>query len=218
MFRLICSRETWYDLFTSSTAPTHDLIVKNQPFITLILSLLVSLSLFVGVGFAQGQPVLQLSAVQVGLFPEYIRPSVLVVLDIELAGDADEPVLLTFQIPANSDSLEVSTRTIEGESLPLAYETSEIGKWRDVRFTTAAQNILIEYYDPNLVKEGDLRLFEFQWLSIYAVEKLSLTVRQPFGAGQIQAEPPLVSSEVGPDNATYFTRQVGRVPPENCSH
>lgn len=186
--------------------------MKTQACQPILLILLFLSSTFGQVHAAQSQPAVQLNTVQVGLFPEYYRPAVLVVLDIELAETTAEPVLLTFQVPADSDSLGVSERAEDGESLPVDYETSAFGKWRDVRLSTSSQNILIEYYDPNLAKEGDLRSYEFQWLSIYSVESLSIVVRQPFGAGEIQSEPPLAAGEAGPDSANYFYGEVGRVP------
>lgn len=136
----------------------------------------------------------------------------LVVVDIELSTASPNPRMLTFQIPADSESLIVTQRITEGEQALLDYEVAEIGKWQDLRFSTDAQAIQIEYYDPNLVKEGDRRFFDYQWLSIYDVETLSLTVRQPFGAGEIQSDPPLGGGETGPDDANYYTHKVGSVP------
>ena len=153
-----------------------------------------------------GQPAIQLDSVQVGLFPDYQGPVMLVVLNIERSGDTGEPVMLTFRVPAGSESLSVIRRTIDGERLPLPYEIVDDGEWKEVRFTTGSQTIQIEYIDPNLVKEEDRRFYRYRWLSIYPVDALTLTVRQPFGAGEIHAEPPLDEVETGPDQATYFTQ------------
>ena len=168
--------------------------------------------LFWQVAPAQSQSTMQVTSVQVGLFPEYDRPIMLVVLDIDLSMDSTNPQMLTFQVPADAESLSVLQRTGNGTPIPLEAEVEEIGKWKDVRFLTDAQTIQIEYYDPNLVKEGDHRFYAYQWLSTYNVDSLSIIVRQPFGAGEIQADPPLDGRETGPDDAAYYTQAMGAVP------
>ncbi len=164
------------------------------------------------VGAAQGQSKVALRSVQVGLFPEYDRSDMLVVLDIALSSETAEPQLVSFQVPACAEALKVYQRSGNGTPAPLATEISVIGKWHEVRFSTDAQKIQIEYYDPNLVKEGDLRFYEYQWVSIYDVPSLKITLRQPFGAGEIQAEPSLEEQETGPDTAIYYSQEMGSVP------
>lgn len=136
----------------------------------------------------------------------------LVVVNIELSTESLSPRMLTFQIPADAESLSVTQQITDNEQALLRYEVKEVGKWQDLRFSTDAQALQIEYYDPNLVKEGDRRFYDYQWLSIYDVETLSLTVRQPFGAGEMQSDPPLSNEETGPDGAIYSTHKVGSIP------
>ena len=169
-------------------------------------------SLFWQVPHVQAQSTVQITSVQVGLFPEYDRPTMLVVLDIDLSMDTTNPQMLTFQVPADVESLSVLQRTGSGTPTPLEAEVEEIGKWKDVQFSTDAQTIQIEYYDPNLVKESDRRFYEYQWLSVYNVDSLNVLVRQPFGAGEIQADPSLDGRDSGPDDAVYYTQAMGAVP------
>ncbi len=160
----------------------------------------------------QGQANLELTSVKVGIFPEYDHPGVLVVLNITLAEGASSSRTLTFQVPARSEIISVARLNADGEKSPLSHELSEFGQWKDILFATAAQTIQIEYRDPGLVSEEDRRFYKYQWLAIYPVETLSITVRQPFGAGGIQAEPSLGWGEKGPGDATYYSQKVGPIP------
>ena len=186
--------------------------MKTRRIIPYILSLLLLTGFFWQVGFVQRQATLELTSVKVGLFPEYDQPGVLVVLNIALSEAASSPRFLTFQVPAESEILSVAWRTPDGERIALSHEISETGKWKDLRFATDAQTIQIEYQDPNLLIEEARRFYNYQWLAVYPAETLSITVRQPLGAGQIQAEPALGRGEKGPGDATYYTYEVGPVP------
>lgn len=186
--------------------------MKTRRTFRYILSLLLLTGLFWQQSPAHGQGTRQLSSVKVGLFPEYNQPGVLVVLHIVLSEDASSPQTLTFQLPASLEDLSVARLTTDGEHIPLSHEVSETGMWKDVRFATDAQTIQIEYNDPNLTKEEDRRFYRYQWLSIYPAESLSVTVRKPLDAGDIQAEPSLGRGEKGPGDATYYTQVLGSVP------
>jgi len=186
--------------------------VKIQRNLLLFISLLLITGLFWQVNPAQGQPLIQIASVQVGLFPEYDRPNMLVVLHIELVEDPGGKQMLALQVPTDADSLSIFKRTENEDPTPLDVEVFDIGKWKDIRFATDGRNIQVEYYDPNLVLESAQRAYEYQWLSIYSVDSFSLTVRQPFGAGSVHSEPPLNTRVSGPDNATYFTGKMGSIP------
>jgi hypothetical protein len=66
-----------------------------------------------------------------------------------------------------------------------------IGRWQNIRFTTSSSDIKIEYYDPNLIKEGEQRKFEFHWFSSYPVASISVKIYQPFGVREITTTPSL---------------------------
>ncbi|MFW5713048.1 MAG: zinc ribbon domain-containing protein [Brevefilum sp.] len=117
-------------------------------------------------------------------------------------------------MPAEAESLNVFERSSDGEKIPLSYEASEDGFWEEIRFSTEARIIQIEYTDPNIVKLEDRRFYDFRWLSIYPVETLTLTARQPFGAGEIHTEPELEDTETGPDEAMYSTGKFGPISAE----
>jgi hypothetical protein len=178
----------------------------------LIIILLILPGFFLPRSSALGQSTVQLTSVQVGLFPEYDRSGMLVVLNFEISRDTTGLQTLTFQVPSESTSLSMLQRPESGEPSLLDFSSSTTGQWKHVELLTDAQTIQMEYYDPNLLKEEDRRFYEYHWLSIYDAESLKLTVRQPFGASKLQVDPPLETRETGPDNATYYTQDLGPVP------
>ena len=138
---------------------------------------------------AQSQDQIRLSAVDVSILPEFSRPSVLVVYEIELPTDAALPLEMIFQVPDDAQVLTVANREQDNQLNILDNEVTPLGNWKDIRFTSQTGKIRIEYYDPNLVKDGNLRKFEFQWLSVYPVDSFTILVRQPYGASDIAAVP-----------------------------
>lgn len=186
--------------------------MKTQRIHLLFLILLIVTSLFWPGASALGQSTIHLTSVQVGLFPEYDRPATLVVLEIELSGSPPDPQTLIFKAPANAEDLSVFQRPNDGETVPLAFTVSTNDNWKDVSLSTNAQTLQIEYYDPNLLKEEDCRFYEYRWLSLYDVSSLSVTIRQPSSAEEIQTDPPLDTRETGPDGATYHTQEMGSIP------
>ena len=136
----------------------------------------------------------------------------LVRYEIQLDEGSRMPVDLTLQIPVDAQSLTISNLNEDNDTLGLQTDVEDIGLWKDVRFTTITRVIEVEYYDPNLVKEGEQRLFEFEWLSIYPVDSLSLTIRQPFGGSDIHSQPAMDEKFTGSGNIEYYTGELGSVP------
>lgn len=194
----------------SKNSEIHPMKTRSLSFLFTILVLLAIFSW--QSSFAQTEPDIEILSVQVGLFPEFNQPSMLLIYTIELSEAASQTRALTFQVPSAAQSLSVAHYNPDGEITALEFETSQSGAWKEVRFATAAKIVQIEYYDPELLKQGNRRVYEFQWLSIYPVKSFEITVRQPFGAREITAEPPLKVSDVCPGNTTYYSQNFGSIP------
>ena len=176
----------------------------------LISAILVTAFWPIGSIHAQEQS-LRLAAVDVSILPEFNRPSVLVVYEIMLPEDISLPIELIIQVPDDAQVLAVSNRAQDNSLSALENEVIPIGEWKDIQFTSRTRSIRIEYYDPNLVRNGNLREFRFNWLSIYPVDSLSLIVRQPFGAGDISSQPPLGERIEGDAQYNYYTLEQGPI-------
>ena len=162
--------------------------------------------------YAQTHPEIQLDSVEINLLPEFNQPFVFVIYDITLDEALRLPQDLIFEIPADAEVIRVINYTADGRPLELNYQVSRVGNWKDLLITPNTRNIYIEYQDPNLVRQGDQRLFEFKWLSPYPVSSLSLTVRQPLGASPILSDPPLDEIEIQEEDIRYYSADFGAVP------
>lgn len=178
--------------------------------------LLIALTILLGwmwhFGHAQTRPDIQLDSVSIHLLPEYIQPTVLVIYEIFLDESLPLPQELTFEVPVDVQVLNVINFTLEDRPVELVHEKSQIGNWKIVRFTATTDHIRIEYQDPNLVRQGNQRMYEFQWLSAYPVRALTVSVRQPLGASEIQSQPPLNKLEDLFEEYTDFSADLGAIP------
>ena len=160
---------------------------------------------------AQGE--VQLSSVEVDLWPEYDRPSVLVIYRITLPSTTTLPVDLSFRIPAaaGEPSAVAVRQTAEGESslFTIPHERQVVGDWGVISLTATNPELQLEYYDPGLVKQGDARQFEYRWPGDYAVNMLKIQVQQPLGASDMSISPASGQGVSGGDGLVYYNKEVG---------
>lgn len=163
----------------------------------------------------KAQSPITFSALEVDLWPEYDRPSVLVIYRITLASTISLPVDLSVRIPAVAgDPHAVAVRQLDGGLFSVAYDRQVAGEWAEISFTATMPEVQIEYYDPRLTIQGDARQFEFTWPGDYAVEAMTIQIQQPFGATDLRTSPGLGSGVAGQDGLVYYNSQVGAMPAE----
>ena len=156
------------------------------------------------------QEQLQLNSLQVDLWPEYDRPSVLVIYRITLPPATPLPASLTFRIPAEAgDPNAVASRQMDGTLTNIPYERTLEGEWGAISFTAVTPESQIEYYDPALQKEGERRHYVYLWPGDYAVEAMTLQVQQPYDSTNMQISPSLGSGRPGTDGLTYYRADIG---------
>ncbi|MBG7609510.1 MAG: zinc ribbon domain-containing protein [Anaerolineae bacterium] len=176
--------------------------------ITLLAFLLIILTF----GAAQAQEAVNLSFLQVDLWPEYDRPEVLVIYRIQLASDLTLPQDVTFRIPASVGEPHAVAFQQPGGSLLTANYTRRVdGEWALITVTASTPNIQIEYYDSTLEKTASDRHYQFTWTSEYAVDEMIVKVQQPPTATNISVEPDLGSFQAGPDGLTYYDLKIGAI-------
>lgn len=156
------------------------------------------------------QTLLVLPEVQVDLWPEYDQPSMLVIYHVRLPDSANLPQTVSLRIPAAVSSPNaVAVRQPDGTLLNAPFDLLNQGRWTQVTVTATLPEIQLEYYDPQLAKDGSDRNFEFTWLSDYDVESLIIQIQQPLGARNFSVTPDLGSLQLGSDGLTYYSMQVG---------
>jgi hypothetical protein len=162
--------------------------------------------------FAQNE--VKLNSIEVDLWPEYDRPTVLVIYRITLPATTSLPVDLSFRIPATAgepSAVAVRQMTAEGETglFTIPYERQVVGDWGVISLTATLPELQLEYYDPGLVKDGETRQFEYNWPGDYAVDVLKMQVQQPLGADEMSISPSSGQGVTGSDGLVYFNKEVG---------
>lgn len=175
--------------------------------VVLLLVALAALMLPFG---SRAQEAPTFGSVEVDLWPEFDRPSMLVIYHITLSPEIELPADLSLRIPAEAGSPHaVAMRQPNGDLFSAAYERQVMGDWAEIIFTATSPDVQLEYYDPTLEMDGSQRHFEYNWPGDYAVGDMNIVVQQPVGATNLQLAPGLGSSRTGSDGLVYHTVQVG---------
>ncbi len=154
------------------------------------------------------------STLEVDLWPEYDKASMLVIYRIQLASDVSLPVDLTLQIPTSAgEPNAVAIRQQDGSLLNTTFTRVVTGEWSNITVTATLPEVQIEYYDNEIVFDGDLRQYSYVWNGDYPVENFLLQIQKPFSASSLQVIPENMGQfGQGSDGLTYFTADVEEVP------
>ncbi len=163
-----------------------------------------------GVNSAAAQADVSLSALTIELWPEFDRPSVLVILRGTLAADVKLPVSITLHVPAESGGPSaVALQQTDGSLVNAQYVTSDDAGAIAVTVQATTANFQVEYYDAGLKIEEKVRSFAFAWHSDWRVAAATLRIQEPRGASNLTGQPPVMlagSSDLG---LNYHTASLG---------
>lgn len=159
--------------------------------------------------FSQNE--IDFSELQISIWPEYDRPGVLVIYDIELSPDVELPADIKLRIPASAGAPHaVASGQPDGSLLYIpSYKQNPAGEWIELEFTTTSPDIWVEYYDPTLVKDGSSRSFEYLWPGDHSVGQLSVQVKQPVDATNMKITPNMGNGNFGPDGLVQYNANLG---------
>ena len=116
----------------------------QKKFLLLLLCLLIIIPMRVA-----AQNDLNVSTVEVDLWPEYDRPSMLVIYRITLAPDVTLPAQVSLRIPARVGLPNaVAAKQTDGSLINTPYDLQESGDWGILEFQATSPELQIEYYDP----------------------------------------------------------------------
>lgn len=161
----------------------------------------------------RAQQALTLPDVEVDLWPEYDRPSMLVIYHLTLPSDVTLPAQLSLRIPAASgEPNAVASRQPDNTLLTVPYEREVQGDWAVITFNATTTAMQVEYYDPGLAIEGSQRTYAYTWPGDYAVTTLILQVQRPVDVGEMSISPRLGNPSTGADGLTYYASNFGTVP------
>lgn len=200
--------------------------MKIQPTLrsSLLTAIFFTLSLALGLlypGLVHAQPIqkqnrqtqnISIESVNVDIWPEYDRPSVLVIYHVSLSPNVSLPAELSMRIPiAAGKPFAVAWQSPDKALFDLNYDTKTAGDWTEIEFKTPAPDFRIEYYDPSLKKAGNRRDFTFHWDQSYSIQNLTLLIQQPASATRMTFQPAIGSGAPGDFGLTYYTLPVGKV-------
>ena len=178
---------------------------------TLILT--VFFAMIIGFsGTAQAQTGLFVDSVQIQLWPEYDRPSMLVILSIELSPEQAIPAPVSVRIPASVGEPTAVAVLVDSGLVTTQYTRTVDGDWAEISLETNSRFIQVEYYDPALSQQDQPRSYEFVWSAGFEINELTVGVKQPPTASGMQIEPDLGAGVTATDGLLTFSRNLGSLP------
>jgi hypothetical protein len=147
--------------------------------------------------------------VSVDLWPEFDRPTMLVMYNIELGANVGLPATVQMQIPASVGVPSAVAVCQDDGCFNTTYTQDSAGEWTTLNIQATRPNVRVEYYDADLIKDGSARHYEYTWPGGHRVDDFKITLQQPVGASNLQIKPGTVTTDQGSDGLTYHTLEVG---------
>lgn len=179
---------------------------------SLLVGLLILPTLLIIPMKALAQAETALGGLEIDLWPEYDRPAVLVIYRMTLPGNTTLPAELTVRIPASvGEPHAVAAKEPDGSLVNLAYDRVVNGEWAEISMMATMPEVQLEYYDPQITRDGTTRNFQFRWPGDYPVEALQILVQQPLGATNMSTSPALGTQVTGGDGLVYHSADIGEL-------
>ena len=161
---------------------------------------------------AAGQSQPSFSSVNVDIRPEYDRTSVLVIYDVELPQSALGSEM-SLRIPASAGvPFAMAYGPGDGSLFDLEYTRHVSGEWAFINFSPPMAFLRLEYYDPALQLDDDLRSFSYIWPGDYMVEAMTILVMEPYSASGMQISPGQWESRTDTNGLIFYGSEIGQVP------
>jgi len=163
-----------------------------------LAAVLAALLLLSVAGSAVAQQDVHVQAMTVSLWPEYDQEGVLVIYRGSLAEDVPLPVTLRFLIPKEAGK-PAATAGIDatGQYRYRSYQLADAGEFLEVSYSCPYREFQMEYYYNPLMVTDTLRSFVYQFRADYAVDDLTIEVKEPAGAQNLSLTP--VATGTGTD-------------------
>ena len=161
------------------------------------------------IGFAQN-PVSVIDSLDVDIWPDYDRASVLVLLTGTLPGDTQFPVSVTLPLPEVAQLNAVARIDIKDGNMKddIFSSTDPPGT---LTFITSDLRFRVEYYLPYTVVKTQ-RSFNYTWLADITVNNFQLRVQRPTSASTLNTEPATSNVVRDGDGFDYYIFPARAVP------
>jgi hypothetical protein len=141
-----------------------------------------------------------IESLAVDIWPDYDRPSVLVLLTGILPADAALPATVTLPLPEDADLTAVARIGADDNLFAdITFNESVPG---EVTLTTPDPRFRIEYYMPYDLA-GEERTFTFEWQADLTVTQLLVSIQQPVATAEMTTDPAVFSVTPRQDGFQY---------------
>lgn len=155
---------------------------------------------------ANAQTVLGFESLDVSVWPEFDKPTALVIYNIALAPQTPLPAEITLRLPPSVKDVFVvavgATRTSVTDRPKVDYTITPGSDYSRLTIKATALFIEVDYYDANLIKNGNQRKYTYEWPGDYSVNNFRFELQKPLRATNLTTDPVLTST--GPANNEGF--------------
>jgi len=160
-------------------------------------------------GFAQN-PVSVIDSLDIEIWPDYDKPSVLVLLTGTLPRDTRLPASVTLPLPETAQ-LNAVARIDSNDGVMKDDIFSSPEPSGKLTFITPDLGFRVEYYLPYTVNNNQ-RSFDYTWTAAIPVNNFQLRVQQPTSASTLNTEPAAANVVRSGDGFDYHTFPARAVP------
>ncbi len=160
-------------------------------------------------GFAQNQ-VSVIDSLDIDIWPDYDKKSVLVLMTGTLPGDTQFPASVTLPLP-EAALLNAVARIDSKDGNMKDDILSSPSPGGALTFITPDLRFRVEYYLPYAVNENQ-RSFDYHWLASVSVTNFQLRVQRPLSAITLKTEPATTNLVRGGDGFDYHAFSTRTIP------
>jgi len=182
---------------------------KRKIIFSVMMALTFLLSITTG-AFAQDPA--RLTALNISLWPEFDRPTVLVIVHGVLADKGNLPREASVLVPVTADVIVTTYVNPDGRQAPeQVFRTADLGDgFKRITFTIATAEYWVEYYD-DLLKGAPDKTLNFAYKLPAPADKVALEIQQPARATNLTATPAVQLTRVSPDGLSYYEAQFANL-------
>jgi hypothetical protein len=163
----------------------------------------------IATGHAQ-TTVTAIDSLVIELWPDYDKPSVLVLLSGTLPFDTNLPATVTLPLPENAQ-FHVIARIDSKDGVMKDDITSSPAPPDAMTFITPDLRFRLEFYLPYTVNDNQ-RSFDYTWVANLSVSELQLKVQRPVSASSFHTEPEHENIVMAENRLAYYVFPAHHVP------
>jgi hypothetical protein len=154
----------------------------------------------------------RLSSLKISLWPEYDRPTVLVILNGTLADKGNLPRDVSVVVPTLADVVVTTYVNTDGRQAPeQVFKTADLNDGtKRITFSIATAEYWVEYYD-DLVRGAPDKTIAFALKSPSAADLVSFEIQQPVRASNLTSTPSSQLMRTEPDGLSYYGLQLANI-------